>query len=123
MSPGTMIPGALAEALHGIPAVPCAQRTATGGGGSARGCLGNGVILVMLVKKIYHKPHETTHIVMAYTSHGQIGYGLLLLYQHYTGFWVASFQTKPRAETVFMFFFPNAIFWMINNLCTFFKHI
>ena len=25
-------PGALAEALHGIPAVPCAQRTATGGG-------------------------------------------------------------------------------------------
>ena len=80
-------------------------------------------MLVMLVKNIYHKPHETTHIVMAYTSHGQIGYGLLLLYQHYTGFWVASFQTKPRAETVFMFFFPNAIFWMINNLCTFLKHI
>ena len=40
------VPGALAEALHGIPAVACAQRTATGGGGVKCGMgisSGNGV--------------------------------------------------------------------------------
>ena len=66
------------------------------------GVSGNGV---MLVKKIYHKPHETTHIVMAYTSHGQIGYGLLLLYQHYTGFWGRLFSDKATCRNGFYVFF------------------